>query len=80
LPKGRPALVVSPDSLNELTDDLILLAITSQLSPFPHSIPVQPGDCEEGVLPKESMVKVTKVFTLSSTLILKKICRLATRS
>jgi hypothetical protein len=28
------------------------LAVTSQLSPFPHSIPVLPGDCEDGALPK----------------------------
>jgi mRNA interferase MazF len=57
--KRRPALVVSPDIFNEIDGDLILLAVTSQPSPFPHSISVLPGDCEEGVLPKESMVKLT---------------------
>lgn len=77
--KRRPALVVSPDALNELNEDLILLAVTSQLSLVPHSIPVLPGDCEEGALPKKSMVKLTKVFTLSSTLVLKKLCRLSDR-
>jgi mRNA interferase MazF len=50
--KRRPALVVSPDIFNEINEDLILLAVTSQLSPFPHSIPVLPGDCEEGALPQ----------------------------
>lgn len=74
--KRRPALVVSPDIVNELDEDLILLAVTSRLSPSPHSVPVQPGDCEEGALPKESMVKLTKVFTLSSALVLKRLCRL----
>jgi mRNA interferase MazF len=77
--KRRPALVVSPDIVNELNEDLILLAVTSQLTPFPHSVPVLPGDCEEGALPKESMVKLTKVFTLSSTLVLKRLCRLGER-
>jgi len=74
--KRRPALVVSPDIFNELNEDLILLAVTSQLSTSPHSISVLPGDCEEGVLPKESIVKLTKVFTLSSALVLKRLCRL----
>lgn len=73
--KRRPALVVSPDIFNELNEDLILLAVTSQLTSYPYSISVLPGDCEEGMLPKESMVKLTKVFTLSSALVLKKLCR-----
>jgi len=77
--KRRPALVASPNIFNELNEDLILLAVTSQLSPFPHSIPVLSADCEEGTLPKESRVRLTKVFTLSSTLVLKKICRLGDR-
>jgi len=74
--KRRPALVVSPDIFNEINEDLILLAVTSQLSPFAHSIPVLPEDCEEGALPRESMVKLTKVFTLSATLVLKRLCHL----
>ena len=69
--KRRPALVVSPDIFNELNEDLILLAITSQLNSFPYSISVRPGDCEQGVLPKESTIKLTKIFTLSSALVLK---------
>ncbi len=77
--KRRPALVVSPDIFNELNQDLIPLAVTSQLSPSPYSISVLPGDCEEGVLPRESMVKLTKVFTLSSALVVKKLCRLGDR-
>jgi mRNA interferase MazF len=77
--KRRPALVVSPDAFNELNEDLILLAVTSQLSPSPYSVRILPGDCEEGILPKESLVKLTKVFTLSSTLVLKRLCRLSDR-
>ena len=46
------------------------------MNSFPYSISVLPDDCEEGVLPKESMVKLTKVFTLSSALVLKRLCRL----
>ena len=44
LAKRRPALVVSPDIFNEFNEDLILLAVTSQLNSFPHSISVLPGD------------------------------------
>ena len=79
LAKRRPALVVSPDIFNEINQDLILLAVTSQLNSFQYSISVLPGDCEEGVLPKESIVKLAKVFTLSSGLVLRKLCRLGDR-
>jgi mRNA interferase MazF len=74
--KRRPALVVSPDSFNELNEDLILAAVTSQVTNSPHSVPVAPTDCQDGSLPKESFVKLTKVFTISSALIVKSICRL----
>jgi len=69
--KRRPALVVSPDIFNELNEDVILLGVTSQLKSSPYSISVLPGDGEEGGLPKESMVKLTKIFTLSAALVLK---------
>ena len=55
--KRRPALVVSPAIFNKLNQDLILLAVTSQLSSFPYSLSVLPSDCEEGVLPKQSIVQ-----------------------
>jgi mRNA interferase MazF len=66
--KRRPALVVSPDSFNELNEDLILAAVTSQVTNSPHSVPVAPTDCQDGSLPKESFVELTKVFTISSAL------------
>jgi mRNA interferase MazF len=75
--KQRPALVISPDTFNCLNGDLILAAVTSQLSPLPHSIPLMPEDCTNGTLPKASMVKLTKVFTLSAVLVRKRLCRLS---
>ena len=73
--KRRPALVVSPDSFNQTMQDLVLAAITSQTaegSPFT----IEQDDCIDGRLPKRSVVKPAKVFTMHSTLVLKKICAL----
>ena len=72
--KRRPALVISPDAVNRMDEDLILVAITSQLNPFPNSIQVLPTECEDGALPKESMIKLNKMFTLTTALITKKLC------
>lgn len=77
--RRRPALVVSPDTFNARNEDPVLPAVTSQLSPAPYTVPVLPGDCEEGALPKESTVKLTKVFTLTSALVWKRLCRLGDR-
>ena len=71
--KKRPALIISPDSLNQLSQDLILAAITSQLTEDEHCLPLQAGDFAEGHLPKKSMIRLTKIFTIHSLLIRKKI-------
>jgi mRNA interferase MazF len=71
--KRRPALVISPNGFNDHGEDLVLVAITSQ-EPDDRAVAIGPGDCVEGTLPKPSYVKVTKVFTMHSTLVLKRIC------
>ena len=73
--KRRPALVVSPDSFNEQMQDLVLAAITSQLADD-RSLVIDQHDCVDGNLPKKSIVKRAKLFTIHSTLVLKKLCAL----
>ena len=73
--KKRPALVVSPDQFNGRMEDLVVVAITSQLTDD-NTVTIGPGDCLDGALPKTSVVKLTKVFTIHSTLIIKRICTL----
>jgi mRNA interferase MazF len=67
--KRRPALVVSPEGFHEQV--LILCAITSRvperLSTW--EVPLADGDMAEGELPKESVVKVGKLFTTHRSLI-----------
>ena len=73
--KRRPALVVSPDSFNQTMQDVVLAAITTQGAddgPFT----IDQDDCIDGTLPKRSVVKPAKLFTMHSTLVLKKICEL----
>jgi len=72
--KRRPALVISPDHFNEKGEDLILVAVTSK---FPSDlseieVPLEKDDLKEGILPKRSIVRLTKIFTMHSSLIVKK--------
>jgi mRNA interferase MazF len=73
--KRRPALVVSPDSFNQAMQDVVLAAITSQ-SAEGDAFTVEPGDCIDGIPPRKSVVKPAKLFTMHSTLVLKKLCAL----
>lgn len=70
--KRRPALVVSPPGFHE--EDLVLCAITSQLSRSPSAweASLQAEDMVESKLPKPSVVRVGKLFTMHRNLIAKK--------
>lgn len=67
--KRRPALVVSPEGFHD--EDLILCAITSRvperLSEW--EVPLAREDIAEEELPRESVVKVGKLFTTHRSLI-----------
>ncbi|MDE0258608.1 MAG: type II toxin-antitoxin system PemK/MazF family toxin [Gammaproteobacteria bacterium] len=76
--KRRPALVLSPDSFNATGRDLVLAAITSHITDDPNAVRLRRGDFAEGGLPKASMVKTTKLFTMHSTLVVKWIGALRT--
>ena len=73
--KKRPALVVSPDSFNDTTSDVVLAAITSQVSEDT-PLTIVESDCVDGALPRASAVKPSKLFTIHSTLVVKKVCTL----
>ena len=73
--KRRPALVISPDAFNEQHQDVVLVAITSQPSDE-STVTIEERDCVDGTLPVTSFVKVPKLFTTNSTLVLRKMCAL----
>lgn len=68
-------MVVSPDSFNQAMQDVVLAAITSQ-GVEEGKLTIEPTDCVDGILPKTSIVKPAKLFTMHTTLVLKKLCTL----
>jgi len=77
--KMRPALVVSSDAFNAHNLDIVLIAVTSQItrriSPTDHML--SPQDQRQAGLPKPSMVKVGKIVTLDRRLMRKRLGRLS---
>lgn len=62
--KFRPALVLSPETYNRQNPDVIVCAITSNLRPQPHKLPIADEDVEDGHLPLRSMVRADKIVAL----------------
>ena len=54
----------------------MLAAITSHITDDPNAVRLRRRDFAEGGLPKASMVKTTKLFTMHSSLVAKRICAL----
>lgn len=74
--KRRPALVVSPEGFHPT--DVVLCAITSQVPErlSAQEVDLAPGDLEDGQLPKPSVVRVGKLFTMHRELIIGEVGRL----
>jgi len=73
--KRRPALVVSSDGLNIVRQDVVLVAITSQISAqlAEDEFMVPAGELAQWGLVKPSMLKLTKLFAIYPGLIHKQL-------
>jgi mRNA interferase MazF len=72
--KRRPVLVLSNNAYNKSSIDMIVVAITSNLSQ--KGIQISSDDLENGILPKTSVIKVDKIYTLEQSIAIKKISKL----
>ena len=75
--KQRPALVLSPDRLNKARVDIVVAAITSQIPEVigEDDILLSAADQQAAGLPKASIIKLGKIFTIHQGLIRKKLGR-----
>jgi len=69
--KRRPVLILSKNS-----KDLIICGITSNLKDKKHSVLIDNSNLSEGKIPKQSLIKVNKLFTIEESIIEKKVAKL----
>jgi len=69
--KQRPALVLSADWFNASRSDCVVAALTSQIPSHlqPDEYRLCSGDLLAGGLPKPSLVRLEKLFTISQALL-----------
>ncbi len=71
--KVRPVLVISKDSFNASSDDIIVCGITSNITHNIYSILITTKDLEEGILYEQSCIKVENILKIEKRFIIKKI-------
>jgi mRNA interferase MazF len=70
--KQRPVLDISNDNYNKMIEDLVVVAITSQLKDLDYSVIIESKDLNEGELRVTSAIRADKVYTLSKDIVRKK--------
>ncbi len=71
--KKRPVVIVSNDIYNESFQDVVVVAITSNLEPVMFSIPIDSAGLEQGQLKVPSLIRPDKIYTLHKDIIVKRL-------
>ena len=74
--KKRPVIVISNDDYNSKTLDLVVCAITSNLSYKDYSVLISNDNLDDGYLIKESLIKASHIATISKQIVIRKIASL----
>ncbi len=69
--KKRPVVIISNDKYNSSSNDVIVLAVTSNITVKSNGITLSQKDMGTGVLIKPSKIRTDKIFTISKQLIIK---------
>jgi mRNA interferase MazF len=69
--KRRPVLVLSSTAHNLKSPDIVVAAITSNLSAGVHGIVVESADLEKGIMPVRSLIRADKIYTLSRSIVIR---------
>ncbi len=69
--KRRPVIVVSNNTYNQKTADIVVVAMTSNPAPAGYSFPITSSDLDKGALNRPGKVRVDKIYTLSQSIVVK---------
>ena len=69
--KRRPVIVISNNSYNRKTADVVVVAMTSNPAPADYSFTITSSDLARGKLNRPGKVRVDKIYTLAQAIIVK---------
>lgn len=73
--RRRPVIVISNDVYNRTTDDIVVVAMTSNLTATPFSFTIGSSDLVSGALNHPGRVRVDKVYTLAQRIVVKRFAK-----
>ena len=71
--KKRPVIVISNNLYNQKTEDIVVVAVTSNIEKNVYSLLITQDDTETGNLPEVSMVRADKIYSLSQLIVVKRL-------
>ena len=71
--KVRPVVVISDNTFNSHSEDVIVVGVTSNVKKERYALPLTNNDLEEGKLFTNCMIKVENILRLEEGLVIKKI-------
>lgn len=69
--KKRPVIIISNNSYNNTSKDVLVTAVTSNLAERKNTVDLNSGDLESGSLKTESKVRFDKIYSIDRSLIIK---------
>jgi len=69
--KKRPAIIISNNNYNETHEDIVVVALTSNVEPRDFTITLTSDNLEAGTLKVTSMIRADKIYTLNKSIVLK---------
>lgn len=73
--RRRPVIVLSKDDYHRTTPDMVVVAMTSNLTVTPFSFVITSADLAAGSLNHPGRVRVDKIYTLAQNIIVKRFGR-----
>ena len=62
--KVRPALVISNNEYNKICNDIVVCAVTTQISDVEYKIIIDNKDLTNGYLPRKSCIRIDKPYSV----------------
>ena len=69
--KRRPVIVISNDTYNRKTTDIVVVAMTSNPAQTEYGFSINSSDLDRGTLNHPGQVRVDKIYTLSQAIVVK---------
>ena len=74
--KRRPVVVISNDKYNGESENIIVVAMTSNPTLNAHTFTVNPSELESGTLNRPGQIRADKIYTLAQSIVVKKFGKL----